>query len=368
MLTIRTAFLKANFPTEFFIATISSYIGSDKDSIIKYVEEARRIGIQFLSPDINESEFFFTEVEDGIIRFGLAAINKMFKSAHSVIAERQEGGKYADLYNFLERAKPNKITLDALVLSGALDELTKGTILHLETVEETHMKSKSKRTEFDFINNTIKYYECTLNKALRADENFSLSYDFLKNHYTLVKEESMKLNFRRVKEDRFELLQYLYYLRGLGIWVPDDELIPNLDTRVKITDEFNSLLLKANVEKAYLNIYLSGHPLDSLGGDVDWNCPDQYTIPCIVHEVKVIKTKKGDSMAFAKFETKYGIKEFTIFPRIYTYNLNKLEVGGLRLMTFNLKWEDKYGCYQHLVESIKYLKMKDELTAEELCR
>ncbi|MCB0520659.1 MAG: DNA polymerase III subunit alpha [Lewinellaceae bacterium] len=120
----QTAYLKANYPAEFMAAVLSN----NKDNITdltKFLRECRRMGVTVLGPDINESVSDFTVNKEGQIRFGLSALKGVGEGpVDEILAERDKGGKYADVFDLLKRLdakSTNKKVLESLVLGGALD-------------------------------------------------------------------------------------------------------------------------------------------------------------------------------------------------------------------------------------------------------
>ena len=126
VISYHTAYLKANYPADFMAALLSSCIG-DTDSVVKYVAEARELGIEVLPPDANESGYKFTVVGDKRIRFGLGAVRNVGEGAvDSVLAARATDGPYKDFFDFVERVDLracNKRVFEALIHAGALDSL-----------------------------------------------------------------------------------------------------------------------------------------------------------------------------------------------------------------------------------------------------
>src|SRR5881275_1427494 len=97
VLSYQTAWLKAHYPAEFMAALLSSEIG-DTDNVVRYINEARELGLDVLPPDVNESGFKFTVVGDRRIRFGLGAIKNVGAGAiESILAGRHAGGPYRSL-------------------------------------------------------------------------------------------------------------------------------------------------------------------------------------------------------------------------------------------------------------------------------
>ena len=126
VLSYRTAWLKAHYPAEFMAALLSSEIGNT-DNVVRYINEARELGLEVLPPDVNESGFKFTVVGDQRIRFGLGAIKNVGAGAiESILAGRQADGPYRSLVELCERIDLrlcNKRVIEALVDAGACDGL-----------------------------------------------------------------------------------------------------------------------------------------------------------------------------------------------------------------------------------------------------
>ena len=125
VVTYHTAWLKAHYPAEFMAAILSSSIG-DTDSVVKFINEAREIGIEVLAPDVNESGYKFTVIGEKRIRFGLGAIRNVGKSAiDSILAARADGPfkSFFDVCDRVDLRLCNKRVFEALIASGALDNL-----------------------------------------------------------------------------------------------------------------------------------------------------------------------------------------------------------------------------------------------------
>jgi DNA polymerase III subunit alpha len=125
VISYQTAWLKAHYPAEFMAALLSSSIG-DTDSVVKFINEARELGIEVLPPDVNESGYKFTVIAEKRIRFGLGAIRNVGKGAiDSILAARLER-PFSTFYDFCDRVDLrlcNKRVFEALIASGALDNL-----------------------------------------------------------------------------------------------------------------------------------------------------------------------------------------------------------------------------------------------------
>lgn len=120
----QTGFLKAHYPAEFMAANLSNNL-SDITKVTIFMDECKRMGLNVLAPDVNESYNDFTVNSHGQIRFGMAAIKGVGESAvERIIEEREKNGPYKDVYDFFERIdykSVNKKTLENLVIAGGLD-------------------------------------------------------------------------------------------------------------------------------------------------------------------------------------------------------------------------------------------------------
>jgi DNA polymerase III subunit alpha len=150
VLSYHTAYLKVHYPAEFMAALLSACIG-DTDSVVKYISEARDLGLEILPPDVNESGYKFTVLDDKRIRFGLGAVRNVGRAAiDSILTARTRknaGGskmddgrssavivdppssdvhRFSSLYDFAERVdlrSCNKRVFEALLFAGAFDGL-----------------------------------------------------------------------------------------------------------------------------------------------------------------------------------------------------------------------------------------------------
>ena len=139
MVAYQTAYLKANYPVEFFCAMMTNDM-ADTDKLSQYIAEARSMGIEVLPPDVNESQVHFAPAAqsspapqaDGqsdalrsAIRFGLAAIKGVGEIAvEAVLKARREAGKFSTLANLCERVDGRSVSrkiLEALIKCGACD-------------------------------------------------------------------------------------------------------------------------------------------------------------------------------------------------------------------------------------------------------
>jgi DNA polymerase-3 subunit alpha len=125
LISYQTAWLKANRPVEFFAASMSLDI-SNTDKLAVFYQDAKRLGVAILPPDLNRSSADF-EVEDGHVLYALGAVRNVGQQAMAhVVAVRESGGPFVDLFDFLERVDPrqvNKRALESLARAGAFDSV-----------------------------------------------------------------------------------------------------------------------------------------------------------------------------------------------------------------------------------------------------
>jgi DNA polymerase-3 subunit alpha len=150
MVSYWTAYLKANFPTEYMAALLTS-VRDDKDKSALYLSECRRMGTKVLPPDVNESESNYTP-RGKDIRFGLAAIRNVGEGAVELIKKARESkGAFTSFGDFLAKVDGqvcNKKTLESLIKGGAFDSLghsRRGLVsIYLEALDSI---SETKRAE-----------------------------------------------------------------------------------------------------------------------------------------------------------------------------------------------------------------------------
>jgi DNA polymerase-3 subunit alpha len=125
LLAYQTAYMKTHYPVEFIAALLTSETGN-AEKAVKYINEARGMGISILPPDVNESDLYFTPIGEAI-RFGLAAIKNVGENTAKAIRDsRLSGGEFKALYDFCERIESrflNKRVFESLIKSGAVDSL-----------------------------------------------------------------------------------------------------------------------------------------------------------------------------------------------------------------------------------------------------
>lgn len=273
--SFRMAYLKAHYPAEFMAAVLSRNLSEIK-KITKFMEECNRMKISVLGPDVNESFARFMVNKDGDVRFGLSAIKGVGGNAvDNIINEREANGPYKDLWDFIERidlSAVNKKSLEALAVSGALDNLSD--IKRHEYVETTE-------NGISFLDSLVRY-----GNLLKQDKNTSQQSLF-----------------------------------------GDSEEIDVMRPEVPQAREWTNLE-RLNNEKELIGIYLSAHPLDDYKLEVKHFCTtpldklnkleelngQEVHIGGVVTKVEHRTTKSGKpfgSMTIEDYSTSYQIMFFT---------------------------------------------------------
>ena len=123
----QTAYLKANYPSEYMAAVLSRNL-TNVEQLTIYMNECKRMGINVLGPDINESMLQFSANKQGDVRFGLAAIKGVGEAAvESIIAELTKNGRFKDIYDFIERVDyslVNRKCLENIAYAGGYDSIS----------------------------------------------------------------------------------------------------------------------------------------------------------------------------------------------------------------------------------------------------
>ncbi len=278
MVSYQTAYLKVHHPTEFMAALLTAE-KDVTDKILVYINDCRAHDIKILPPDVNESSRDFSVVEDGIIRFGLAAVKNVGEGAiESIVAARNEAGPFRSLFDFCERVetrKVNKRVIESLIKCGA----------------------------FDFTGSARAALLAALDRAMEM--------------------AASRQRDRQVGQERlFDLLP-----QEQGCCAEPE--IPDVS-------EWGERQLLA-YEKESLGFYITGHPLaqyeELLGqyanadtasiSDVGDN--QEVKLGGMVAKLREITTRKGDRMCFATVEDLKGSVEVIIFSDAYSESMQLIK-------------------------------------------
>ena len=272
----QTAYLKANFPSQFMAAVMSRSLDNITE-IRKLMDECKAMGISTLGPDVNESRHKFSVNFESNIRFGMAAIKGVGESAvQAIIEEREKNGPFTSVFDFFERvnlSQCNKKNIENLILAGAFD-------CFKDISRETFFAPSSKQGE-NFLDVMVRY-----------GNNF--------------------------QQDRFQAQTSLF--GGMDISVTH----PPIPKNVPIWGNLERL----NKERDLVGIYLSAHPLDEYAIILDYVCNtklsqlenkeelakmEEVTIGGIVTNVRTGESKNGKIYGIVKMEDYAGSGEIPLW-------------------------------------------------------
>ncbi|MBR5948614.1 MAG: DNA polymerase III subunit alpha [Clostridia bacterium] len=269
----RTALLKYLYPVEFMTALINSFI-TVQDTVASYIGYCKQCGIKLLPPDVNRSRARFS-VENGAIRFGLAAIKNVGEGViNELLEQRQLGGNFRDFSDFVRRANSiNKRTLEWMIMAGCFD-------------------------------------------------SFGVSRKYLMGHYEL------ELASAGAERKRIELGQFSLFD------IQDNSQAPKFELGAEAKIEFPMSELLA-MEHGATGVYISGHPLmeyEKELSEMKHNCKllndaeeggaitdgTSVRVGGIIASVKTRPIKNGSGvMATGVLEDMSGRVEFLAFPTVY---------------------------------------------------
>ncbi|MCL5291306.1 MAG: DNA polymerase III subunit alpha [Actinobacteria bacterium] len=264
----QTAHLKANYPVEFMAALLTSIKGN-KDKVAQYVNECRRLEIEVLPPDVNESFSDFTVVGDSI-RFGLSAVRNVGEGAiESIIEERRKGGSFKSIHDFCNRVDLNLINkraIESLIKGGAFDSL-----------------------------------------------------GMTRRGLSVVFENAVDIGARKQRDDAAGVM---------SLFGTDEGTSTLKGPAISDAGEWERMELLA-FEKEMLGLYVTDHPLleveKALKERTEYSIADLMEqkdgtvaqIGGIISKVTRLTTKKGDPMARIDLEDLEGTIEVLVFPKVY---------------------------------------------------
>ncbi|MCR5823059.1 MAG: DNA polymerase III subunit alpha [Lachnospiraceae bacterium] len=303
VVSYQTAFLKYYYPVEYMAALMTS-IMDNTGKVTEYMYTCKKMGVSVLPPDVNESGVGFT-VRGKSIRYGLSAIKGVGRQVvEDIKAEREAGGNFTSLKDFVKRCIPkgiNKRTVENLIKAGAFDSVP-GTRKQLFMV-----------------------YQIIMDDVIAENK----------------KEITGQMSF-------FDFME------------PDEK--DAMETPLPNVGEFSKDELLA-YEKEVLDLYVSGHPLENYMDIIKKHCdvttvdfrPDEETeeiklndgqnvvIGGMITEVTRKVTKNNTTMAFLKLEDLYGNIEVVVFPRDYEKNRNVLAADEKVLIKGRVSTDEERG-------------------------
>jgi DNA polymerase III subunit alpha len=294
MLSYQTAYLKANYPIEYFTALLNSEIGhsavakqEEESKLSTYIQDADKVGIKLLVPDVQRSDEKFSIQGEGI-RFGLTAVKNVGEgAAESIVKARADKGPFKSWEDFIGRVNlhaANRKVLESLIKAGAFDGFG-----------ESYLSTRAELTA---------KLDASLESAQSQNKDLVI---------------------------------------GQGSLFEAEVFAPNIDSKIKVEpwNEHDAL----NFEKEVLGFYLSGHPLarhqhelvaysqyrlDKLppGSDDPRSGPMVRLAGMIANAKKLATKEKKEPYARFKLEDLYGEIEVVVFPKSYAGPMAKYIVPG----------------------------------------
>ncbi len=295
VVSYRTAFLKAYYPTEFMAAMLNSFLGN-LDKVPGYIEECKRLGIEILKPDINKSDTKFT-VENNQIRFGMGSIKNVGNSAvEEIVKIRKEGGEFKDFSDFCERiqnSQVNKRCIESLIKAGAFDSLgqTRKTLMAsfekiIDSINDSSKKSFAGQVSmFD------------LGNSNQNDEIKGMKYQ-----YMVLPEYLPKEMLSMEKE-------------MLGIYISGHPLEP-MRAQIEAKTNINTIKLRELSEKSQTEEISMDENINTTNKE-EFKDGQSVIYAGIISSVKKKYTKSNKLMAFITVEDLYGSAEIIVFESCY---------------------------------------------------
>jgi DNA polymerase-3 subunit alpha len=277
MVAYWTGYMKANYTVEYMTALLTAE-SNDKEKISAAVNECRRMGIEVMPPDINQSEVDFTIVEnkgEAAIRFGLSAIKNVGEAAIETIMEARKVNEFTSFADFITRVdnrKVNKRVVESLIKVGAMSSFGTRAGL-LSSMDE--VRSRVGRTS----------------KVISGQQGLFAEEDeqALKTHTVIIESNLEEFNDAELEVLERQLLGFSLTAKPLA------ELIEAL----------------------------ANHATHKINDIAEINHHSMVKIAGIVSEVRIVQTRKtGAEMAFVRVEDDTGIINLVVFPKIFSDTKN----------------------------------------------
>ena len=309
----QTAYLKAHYPAE-FMASVLTHNKNDITKLTFFLRECKRMGLQVLGPDVNESQSDFSVNKQGQIRFGMSALKGVGEGpVEAILKAREEGGAFTSVFDMMKRLDlraVNKKCMESLILGGGLD--------CFEEIPRATYYAPSEKYD-TFTEHLLKYG----------------------NAYQLQKAQSVNSLFGD----------------------SDEVLIP--EPKIPEAGDW-SLIEKLTREKEVTGIYISGHPLDDYKVEVEnfTTCPLDQTDRFKGQNVKLAGivtvaqhriNKKGNGWGLFTIQDYNGMLEFPLFSEDYQKFKHLLETGAVLYIigSFQKRWNSEE--YQLKIKEVRQL-------------
>ena len=296
LVSYQTAWLKAHYPGPFMAAVMSTEM-DNLDKVVPLIEECRHLKLTVTPPDVNVGGYKFTVDTEGRVVYGLGAIRGVGEGPIGAIVEaRQADGPYKDLFDFCRRIDPkrmNKRTLEALIRSGALDNLGPNRAVLFAAMEDA-LKAAAQN---------------------HANQNLGM-LDMFGDAFAAEEEASdVYAEYRHVRE-----------------WTDRERLSGEKDT---------------------LGLYLTGHPIDEYERELKRFVSTRISdlkpsrepqrVAGLVVAMRTMKSKRGDTMAFITLDDRTGRIEASLFGELFEQLRGQIESDQVIIVEGEVSSDDFSG-------------------------
>ena len=310
LVSYQTAWLKAHYPAHFMAATMSSDMDKT-DKVVTFIEESRQMGLTLMPPDVNSGQFQFTVDDKGRIIYGLGAIKGLGEGPVQSILDARANGPFADLFDFCARVdlhKVNKRALEALVRSGAFDTLGTQNDLDLDRA----------------------MLAAAIPDAVKAAEQSAAN-------------------------------------ENSGIGDLFGEVVPSSDNRENPFNNFQHIARwsskdRLDFERDTLGLYLTGHPIDEYEKELEHivsarladlrEGKEKQTVAGLVVGLRIMKTKRGDTMAIVSLDDRTARLEVAVFSDLYRQHRELVQKDARLIITGQVSRDDFSGGFKMRADDI----------------
>ncbi len=316
LVSYQTAWLKTHYPSEFMAAVMSSEI-DNTDKLLTFRDEAKRMGLVVQPPSIQSGEYAFSVDDAGHIRYGLGAIKGLGEGPIGNLLAAREEGPFSSLFDLCARTDPRKMNrraLEALIKSGALDELGVERWVMLAALDDAIKAAEQ------VASNTAAGMTDLFGDVMTASET---SDDLYQEH------------------------------RGARPW---------------------SLTELLNAEKESLGSFLSGHPMEAFETEVRKFAPrrirelqanNQGVVAGLIMDIRTIKTQRGP-MAVLTLDDGSGQLEATVYNDVFTEHRDLLQKDRIVLLEGRLQVDDFNGGLAMRIKTARSLEQARQAKVSQL--
>ena len=300
LVSYQTAWLKTHYPACFMAAVLSADM-QNTDKIVTLIDECRSMKLAIVPPDINRGQFNFTVNDQDEIVYGLGAIRGLGEGPVGSILAARADGPFTNLLDICQRVDTqnvNKRTMEALIRSGALDNMVEGNLDYSRALLSAMLPQAMQAAE-----------QSSRNQASGVDDMFG--------EIAPAGTEDADLSASNI---------------SVRAWAEQHRL---------------------NVEKETLGLWLSGHPIDEFLDEISHIAKDRLvnlrperapqTIAGVLHSIRTMKNKAGDTIAFLVMDDRSARFEVSLFAKEYEKYREVLQKDVIMVVECTVSIDDYSG-------------------------